>query len=56
LHANLIAVLEISRVLNGTKPTTHYAFLYVKDANIIYEVHIYLCITKTYQQLREYRL
>jgi hypothetical protein len=39
--------------MHGTEPTKHYTFLYVKDMNIIYEVHIYLHITEPYQQLRE---
>jgi hypothetical protein len=39
--------------MHGTEPTKHYTLLYVKDMNINCEVHIYLCITKQYQQLRE---
>jgi hypothetical protein len=38
---------------HGTEPTKDYTFLYVKDMNIICEVHIYLCITEPYQQLRQ---
>jgi hypothetical protein len=53
LHANLIAALEVRWAMHGTEPTKHYTSLYVKDMNIICEVHIYLCITETYQQLRE---
>jgi len=53
LHANLIAVLEVRWAMHGTEPTKDYTFLYVKDTNIICDVHIYICITETYQQLRE---
>jgi hypothetical protein len=53
LHANLKAVFDVSRAMHGTEPTKHYTFLYVKDMNINYEVHIYLCITEPYQKLRE---
>jgi hypothetical protein len=39
--------------MHVTERTKHYTSLYVKDMNIICEVHIYLCITEPYQQLRE---
>jgi hypothetical protein len=39
--------------MHGTEPTKHYTFLYVKDLNIVCEVHIYLHIIEPCQQLRK---
>jgi len=39
--------------MKRTEPTKHYTFLYEKDVNINCGVHICLCITDPYQQLRE---